>query len=365
MNRQIVPPLGGKGTRREFLGRLTAGGAGATLAGSTLPGAMACAAQEPPPTETGSTGLELTISCQHYDRTLPLLDGTVKLEGISPKFVVLGSRDRHHRMLANQEFDVSELSLSSYLITRTLDMPFKAIPVFPHRRFRHGYVYVNKDAGISKPTDLAGKRMCLRRYQNTASTWMRGIMSDDFGFDRRSVSWLIEDEEELPVNLPDDLSRARLPEGRTMIEMLEAGELDAAISGGPLPLTGNIRRLFPNYKEVELDYFKRTGFVPPMHTLVIKDEIMAQHPWVAASLWKAFEAAKKVCYDYHSDQRRSSLIWFGNAWEEQRAILGEDPWPHDLEANRKAIETLSRYQVEDGLVAEPVNVDDAFHKLDV
>ncbi len=309
--------------------------------------------------------LQLTLACGDYDRTHPLIDGIVQPEGISWKITAhLSSPERHHEMLVNQAFDVSELSLASYFISRERMMNLRAIPVFPHRHFRHGYIFINRNSGIHKPSDLAGKRVGVRRFQNTASVWVRGILADEYGIDRRSIKWFTEGDEEIPVTPPAWLSCARIPKGKTLDDLLAAGELDAAIYPEVIPSLSQsaeqVCRLFPNYKQVEIDYYKRTGLYPLMHTVVVKGEILDRHPWVAASVWKAFQQAKLECYKYLSDPRRSSLGWFRHAWEEQIEILGADPWPYDLELNRHALETLCRYLVDDGLLARAPTIEEAF-----
>ncbi len=307
--------------------------------------------------------LPLSLSCGHYDRTQPMIDGTVKPEGIAWKITTLPSPERHNRMLVHREFDVCELSLSSYFIARERNMPLTAIPVFPHRRFRHGFIFINCEAGILKPGDLAGKRMGIRRFQNTASVWVRGILADDYGIKRDSIRWFTEGQEELEVKLPPQISATRVSGGKLLDDMLVAGELDAVVYPETLPSlgsSGKIGRLFPNYKQVEIEYFKRTGIFPIMHTLVVKSEILERHPWVAQSVWDAFQQSKLACYRYSDDQRRSALAWFGEAWEEQRVILGPDPWPYDMAHNRKAIETLVRYMNEDGLLTRVPNIEKEF-----
>lgn len=307
--------------------------------------------------------LELTLSCGHYDLTQPMIDGTVKPEGIEWKIKTLPSPERHNRMLVNCEFDVCELSLSSYFIARARKMPLTAIPVFPHRRFRHGFIFINREAGIFKPADLIGKRIGIRRFQNTASVWVRGILADDYGVRRDSIRWFTEGQEELDIKLPPEISATRVSGGKLLDEMLLAAELDAVIYPETLPSlesSGKIGRLFPNYKQVEAEYFKRTSIFPIMHTVVIKSEILEQYPWVAQSVWRAFQQSKLACYRYLDDQRRSALVWFGEAWEEQRAIFGQDPWPYDMAHNRKAIETLVRYMCQDGLLTRVPNIEKEF-----
>lgn len=301
--------------------------------------------------------LRLTMACGDYDRTRPLASGSVRPQDIELNVVCLPSPERHHRMLKKLEFDVCELSLASYFIGREQKLPLVAIPVFPHRRFRHGYIFVNQQAGIRNPKDLEGKRVGVRRFQNTASVWVRGILADEYGVRRESIQWFTEGEEELEVDRPPLVRRTRVPAGKTLDSMLAQGDLDAVIYPEALPTlrasSGPISRLFPDYKSVEQAYFRSTGIFPIMHTVVIKKEVVDQYPWVARAIWEAFEAAKAECYRYWSDERRSFLAWFGHAFEEQRELLGSDPWPYNLADNEKALMTLGRYLVEDGLLASP------------
>lgn len=305
------------------------------------------------------------MSCGDYDRTRPLINKSVEPDGISLSITCLSSPERHRRMLVDNEFDVCELSLASFFVARERGVDLRAIPVFPHRRFRHGYIFVNNKSGIRGPEDLAGRRVGVRRYQNTASVWVRGILADDHGMDRASVRWFTESSEELPVAFPEWLSCTRIPKGQTLDAMLAAGDLDAVIYPEALPSLENdphIGRLFPAYKEAEVDYFRRTGIFPPMHTVVIKGEVADREPWVPGAVWRAFEAAKAECYEYLRDQRKSSLAWFGHAWDEQRALLGEDPWPYALDPNRKALQTLCRYLMEDALIARTPDLDATFRE---
>jgi 4,5-dihydroxyphthalate decarboxylase len=306
--------------------------------------------------------LELTLSCGDYDRTRPLIDHSVKADGISFRAIPLPSPERHRRMLNDQEFDVCELSLASFFVAKERGMDLRALPVYPHRRFRHGYIFVNASSGIKSAADLIGKRVGVRRFQNTASVWVRGTLSDDYGVKRTDVQWFTEGDEELSVQFPSWLSCQRIPAGKNMDAMLLAGEMDCVIYPEALPgLAGSqIVRLFPDYKEVEAAYFARTGIFPPMHTVVIKGAILDRYPWVAGSVYRAFAQAKAACYAYCEDQRKSSLAWFGHAWDEQKRLLGADPWPYTLEGNRRALETLRRYLLEDGLITSSPDLDALF-----
>lgn len=308
--------------------------------------------------------IRLTLACGDYDLTRALVDGSVQPAGIDLTVLAMPSPERHWRMMRFEEFDVAELSMSHYLVARATDRAFTAIPVFPHRRFRHSFVFCRADAGIEAPADLNGKRIALRTFQNTAGVWMRGILADDYGLDLESIHWFTQDEEETPWAPPAWLRIDRVPAGGNIDRMLMAGELDAAIYPEILPSFAKgdprVRRLFPHPKEAEREYFQRTGIFPIMHTVVVKDEVLGAFPWVAVSVLKAFREAKAACYRRLEDPRQAALAWVQDLLEEQRAVLGPDPWPYDLESNRVALSTLVRYSCQQGLIPSEFPVEELF-----
>lgn len=308
--------------------------------------------------------LRLTIAVGDYDLTAGLVEGTIVPDGVDPIVLTMHSPERHWRMLRHEEFDVAELSMSSYLVARSRGLPFIAIPVFPHRRFRHSYIFVRAGSKVERPADLKGGRVGLREFQNTAALWVRGILEEHYGLAVTSVTWMCQDEEDVPFTPPPGLRLERVPKNRTVDEMLRKGELDAVIypellssfkRGSP-----EVRRLFTDAKQEEIAYFRKTGIFPIMHTVVLKEALWRECPWVAANVLKAFQQAKELAYARLQDPRRVALAWVRELLEEQREILGPDPWPYDLPANRHTLETLIRYSHQQGLIPKPFVLEELF-----
>ena len=310
--------------------------------------------------------LELTLACGDYEIIRALKEGLVAPDGIELNVLTdMDSSSRHWRMIRNREFDVCELSGSSYLMAADRNFPFKAIPVFLHRRFRHGFIFINKSRGIKKPTDLNGRRIGLKTYQTTATLYLRGLLAGEYGVDLTSIDWITEFEEEIAFDTPPGLRLSRAEAGSDVSEMLAEGELDAVLHPdiiAPL-LRGDPRvgRLFENYREEETAYYRRTGIFPIMHVTAIRDDILERHPWVAANLAKAFETAKHHAYRRMANPRNIPLAWFLDEWSAQRELLGPDPWENGLtEANRRSLEVLLGYSRSGGLVSNINSVDELF-----
>jgi 4,5-dihydroxyphthalate decarboxylase len=273
-------------------------------------------------------------------------------------------------MTRHAEFDAAEMSMSSYILRRSRgDEAVTAIPVFTSREFRHSCLWVRADAGIESPTDLRGKRMGVPEYQLTAPVWVRGFLSDDYGVRPADLRWYCGGlyqpgrVEKLRVNLPGLDLQAISPD-QTLSQMLLDGELDAIM--GPRPPHGfpgpRIRRLFPDFRAVEADYFKRTGVFPIMHTVVIRRDVLEREPWVARSLYDAFSESKRRAMAELTDPvvLATTLPWQIAELEATQALMGEDYWPYGLEPNRKAIETLVRYSCEQGLAERSVPIESLF-----
>jgi 4,5-dihydroxyphthalate decarboxylase len=313
-----------------------------------------------------SKKIHLTLAVGDYESIRALKEGTVKADGIELTVITDMTSDvRHWRMLRNREFDVAELSMSNYLMAKYTGQPFVAIPVFLHRRFRHGFVFLNASKGIKKPTDLIGRRVGLRNYQATANLWIRGILEHEYRLPHRSINWLKQDDEEVDWTPPADLKIERIAPGKSIEQMLVDGEVDALIHPEVIqPILNKdkrVSRLFPNYRELEIEYFKRTAIFPIMHTTAIKQEIVDKYPWVPINLYQAFEASKKAAYKRMENPRIVPLAWFRSFLEEQEEILGPDPWVYGLgEVNRNALGTLMQYSQEQGLIGRKIGLDELF-----
>lgn len=314
----------------------------------------------------------MTVS--RYDRTWPLLDGTVQAVGIDLNIVPLSVGEIFWRQLHHApEFDVCELSLSGYLITRERKPPsYIAIPVFPCRAFRHSSIYVNTGAGIRAPGDLAHKRVGIPEYSMTAGVWIRGMLQDVYGVDLKTIRYVrggehgYKAEERVELDLPPDIQIESAPPGRGISEMLVKGEIDALFS--PFPpacfVAGEpkVARLFPEWESVEREYYRKTRLFPAMHTVAIRRELYEQNRWIATSLFAAFEEAKMRCYEALVDDPSHpvSTPWFAPHALEQWRFFGCDPYAYGVEPNRHLLETLTRYSVEQGLTHRKFSVDEMF-----
>jgi len=313
--------------------------------------------------------IELTLACGDYEIVRPLKEGIVKPDGID--LVVLTGMDsttRHWRFLRNGDFDMAETSASSYVVARDYGFPINALPVFLHRRFRHGFVYINTSKGIEKPSDLIGRKVGIKSFLVTAGHWMRGILEHHYGVPHKSIDWYAELDEDVEFTPPSDLKLTRLPDDKSVETMLAEGELDALIHSSLIkPLVNGdprVARLFPDYRTEEQEYFRETGIFPIMHVLGIKNEVVEKYPWVAVNMYNAFNEAKAIAMKRMENPRIVPLAWYREAWEEQEAILGTDPWEYGLsDRNRHTLETLAGYSYEQGLIRKPASIEDLF--LDV
>ena len=319
------------------------------------------------------TKLPLTFACWNYDRTRSLLEGRTPIDGIELNYLDLPVEETFFRMLRHREFDVAEMSLSSYTVSLSRENPpFIAIPIFPSRFFRHSCIYVHADSGITRPEELKGKRIGTPEFQMTAPVWIRGIMSDDYGVKVTDARYFTGGEEQpgrdekLKLNLPPSISVTPIGPEQTLARMIESGEVDALYTARA-PSTyrdgqGQVRRLFPAYHQVERAYYERTRIFPIMHTVVIRREVYEANRWVARSLMKAFEAAQQEVYN---DLRESAALKYMLPWllhhvEETEALMGRDFWPYGLDANRPTLETFLRYHHEQGLSPRRLRPEDLF-----
>ncbi len=306
--------------------------------------------------------LRLTLACWDYDRTRALSDGSVRPDGIDLVYLTQPVEETFFRMMRYREFDCSEMSLSSYVASLNAENPpFIAVPAFPSRFFRHSCIFVSAKSRIREPEELKGKRIGVPEYQMTAPVWIRGILSDDYGVKVTDVEHLSGGEEEpgreekLKLDVPSSIRLKPIGPKQTLSRMLAAGEIDALVTArAPSTFTSKsdaVKRLFPNYVELEKEYYRRTKIFPIMHTLVIRRDVYAANPWVAQSLYKAFVAAKAKAYELYDQTAAlpAMVPWLVPQLEEARREMGEDWWPYGLEPNRHVLETFLRYHHEQGL----------------
>jgi 4,5-dihydroxyphthalate decarboxylase len=317
--------------------------------------------------------LKLSFACWNYDRTRALQEGRVRPDGIDLNFLAMPVEETFFRMLRHREFDVAEMSLSSYAVSLfTEKRPFIAIPIFPSRFFRHSSIYVNAASGIREPKDLIGKRVGNPEYQMTAPVWIRGILADHYGVPVNSVTYFAGGEEEpgrpekLKLDLPPEIRVERIGREQTLSSMLATGEIDALYTAR-MPSSyakgdGKVKRLFEDYVAVEKKYFRDTGIFPIMHTIAIRRDVYEANRWIAQSLYKAFCTAQQETYAdlYQTAALKVMLPWLIAHVEQTRQELGDDFWPYGLEQNRKTLSTFLRYSFEQGLSKRLLQPEDLF-----
>lgn len=313
--------------------------------------------------------LQLTLCCGDYEIVRALKEGAVEADGIELTMVTSpDSTTRHWRFLRNREFDVAEVSSSSYIIARDQNMPFDAIPVFLHRRFRHGFAFVNTTKGIREPKDLIGKKVGVKSFQVTAVLWLRGILEEHYGVPHRSIEWVTELDEDVDFDPPPGLNLTKMREDQNCEDMLVSGELDAILHPDLIwPMTQkhpSVGRLWTDYKAEERRYWDKTAIFPIMHVMGIKREIVEKYPWAPIELYKAFDKAKAIAMRRMENPRIVPLVWYRESWEEQEEIFGTDPWEYGLtDQNRNNLDTLVRYSHAHGLIRRPIPLEELF--LDV
>jgi 4,5-dihydroxyphthalate decarboxylase len=317
--------------------------------------------------------LALTLGCWNYDRTRALMDGTVRPDGIDINYLNMPVEETFFRMARHKEFDVAEMSLSSYTVSLHSEArPFIAIPVFPSRFFRHSCIYINRNAGIREPKDLIGRRVGTPEYQMTAPVWIRGILSDHYGVPVDGPNYLVGGEEEpnriekIKLDLPPNIKVEPIGPDKTLARMLRDGEIDAFYTARK-PSTFNtapakVGRLFENFIDVEREYYRTTGFFPIMHTVVIRRDIYEQNRWVAQSLNKAFIEAQRLAYEDLKETAalKAMLPWAHAHIEETLRDMGDDYWAYGFEKNRETLDTFLRYHHEQGLSKRRLKPEDLF-----
>jgi len=320
--------------------------------------------------------ISITIASGEYDRIRAIRDGTVKVEGCAVTYHVVEPNQLFVRNLKAQEFDVSEMSFSTYITLRDQGRAhYTAIPVFLSRAFRHSAIFVRTDRGIASPADLKGKRIGTPEYLTTMLVWMRGLLSDEYGIKPSGLRWRLGGLEQpardaVKIEPIAGVEIEPIPPGKTLAGMLADGDLDAVFSARPpscfLRGAANVARLFPDYRTAEQAYYRKAGIYPLMHAVGIRNSLAEQHPWMAKNLFDAFAKAKAMAVaDFEKLSAFAlTLPWIEAEYRATQAVLGEDIWPYGVEANRKAIDTLCRYLHEQGFTTRQMRAEELFAPME-
>ncbi len=316
--------------------------------------------------------LPITIATWDYDRVRALMDGRVGVEGCDVNYLTMPVEELFERAFFHGEFDVAEIGFSPYLIALSRGAtPYVAIPVFLSRMFRHSVAYIRTDRGIDGPADLRGKRIGVPEYQMSAVLWFRGYLQDEFGIAASDIDWVQAGltrpgrRDKFPLNLPTGFPLVSRNDA-TLNDMLVAGELDGVMSARIPPCFADghpqVRRLFPDFRTAERDYYRKWGIFPIMHAVGIKRELLDKHPWLATSLYKAFVQAKRLADAEFGEitALKIGLPWVNAEYEATRAVMGPDFWSYGVTENRKALSTMARYSFDQGLAVRVVAIEEMF-----
>jgi 4,5-dihydroxyphthalate decarboxylase len=314
--------------------------------------------------------VHLKIAIAEHPHTSAIRNGSIPIEGVDAEFITVHPQiGAFRRMVRDVEFDVCEIAPTTYIIARAYGAPFVALPIFVVRRFHHAGLLVRPDAGIKTPKDLEGKKVGVRAYSVTTGVWTRQVLIDEFGLDSSKVTWVVDDEEHVTqLKLPSNVIHA--PAGTSLADMMANGELVAGFhanagigrtgdpTGGWKEVEADYPDLFPNAEQLEADYYARTGVYPMHGTIVVKDSVLAEHPWIAKSIYDAFDKAKqdwlaKLNAGELTDKKNKKYI-------ELQKIVGNDPLPYGIEENRKTIEALEQTAFKQGLTPRRMSMDELF-----
>ena len=321
-----------------------------------------------------STRPKLTLACPLYDRMVPLYAGRVKPFGIDLTFLAEEDhRSTFDRMGRDLAFDASEMSGTEYVARFAAgNSPLVAIPVFPSRVFRHGFIFVNRHAGIRTPKDIEGKRIGVSLYHMSAALWIRGMMEDEYDVDWTTVNWLEGAVEHAGSHgsptVPSTMTVPRIEVNQSsasLWQLLVLGKIDALMAPSiPFQFGSDdaVRRLFENHADLERDYFRRSGVFPIMHVIALRRDRYEAHPFIAGSLYDAFDRSKTFAYESLDEvgAPRASLPLMDSYWEETKRVFGADPWPYGIEANRPTLETWTRYLHKDGMTTRRLSIEEIF-----
>ena len=358
-------------SRRGFLkaGALSIGAAAALSVSRYAP---AQAAAKP-------RGLPLSMAGYNFDRTKALIDGSVRIEGGDMQFEESAIGDINtHVFSGPQTLDVTEIGLHPFMLAYANDgfRDYTLLPIFPLRLFRHKSVFIRTDQGINKPEDLRGKKIATAGYSSTSLTWIRGIFEEEYGLKPEDLEWIISSKDSSAKEagkvsrqenvLPEGVSINMGPAGKDESDLLVSGDVDAVFHAGEprAYIEGHpgVGRLFPDYRSVERAYFSKTGIFPIMHAVAIKKSLVEKNPWLIEAVFKAYSQSKQKAYDYMANAAplKDSLPWFGQEFEETRALMGDNYYSYGIEPNRKTLQTLFRYSHQQGLCSRELTIEELF-----
>ena len=310
--------------------------------------------------------LPLTLACGGYDKTQALIDGRVEIKGVDLNYLQIEPPGEiFWRQVRHDEFDASELTMSAYIVGLSRgDDRFVGIPVFPLRLFRHAYIWVRNDSGIAEPADLRGKPIVIPEYHMTAMLYIRGMLQHDYGVLPEDIHWYRTRVERISLNLSPKIQIDDI-QGQDWDAMLARGDIVGTMGTRAPKASGRndgpVRRLFPDVRQVEVDYYRRTGIFPIMHVIALKREIYERNRWLAKALLDAFEQAKAHAYERMRDVSGIySLPWLALEQDETQRVFGGDPFPYGVEPNLRTLEAATQYSYEQGLSERKVSVQEMF-----
>jgi 4,5-dihydroxyphthalate decarboxylase len=365
---QIAPRF----SRREFIKNslLTAGAASALSTVSAVPVNAA----------TASSKLSLIVSGYKLDRTEALIDGRAQVEGCDIKFEPLGIGDINTNVFSGpQTLDVTEIGLHPFMLAYANESfrDYALLPIFPLRLFRHKSIFIRTDRGIKGPEDLRGKKVATPGFSSTSLTWLRGIVQHEYGVRPEEIHWVVSSKDssakaagkvsKQESMVPQGLSVSKGPEGKDESDLLESGDVDALFHAAEprayIEGHSKVARLFPDFRRTERAYFEKTAIFPIMHAVIIRNNLIDQHPWLPKAVFDAYSKAKNMMYDHLKKMGWAaiSLPWVAQEIEETRALMGENFWPYGIKPNRKALESLFQYSQEQGLAGKKLAIEELFH----
>ncbi len=305
----------------------------------------------------------LTFAAGYHLRARPLCDGRVKMKNFDLKAVAFEDDGTGHEEFLAGKYDTGEFSLANYCALKSRGGPYMAIPVFLNRKFRHSYIFVPEGSPLKEPEQLRGKKVGIPSWLNTAGLWARGVLSDEYGVKASEIHWVTPRKAKIDLILPAGTRLDVVPGEGTLATRMLKGEFDAIIVPD-FPEEKGWRRLFADSKAVEQDYFRRTGIFPTSHAITFHSSYLERYPAAAHEMFDACVEAKNLALRDDADATYSNFAWNRQVWEEQRAILGPDPWRFGIKGNEKPLEALIRYAGEQGLLAKKMTISDMFVSLD-